>query len=174
MLTNIKTLMILHPCITGPSLAGALNGSSQQRLPRQALPSPSVSVFSISVVLRLCVCAESLQSCLTLCDPMNHSLPGSSVHGIPRQEYWSGSAMLSFRGPSQPRDQTLVSCGSYITGRFFTTEPLGKPILMVVFEGKSNSFKTTEHSSLLQLFFDWKVELLNHLSPSTSCAYSLP
>ena len=100
------------------------------------------------------MCAESLQSCLTLCDPMNRSLPGSSVHGIPRQEYWSGLAMLSFRGPSQPRDQTLVSCGSYITGRFFTTEPLGKPILMVVFEGKSNSFKTTEHSSLLQLFFD--------------------
>ena len=30
------------------------------------------------------------QSCLTLCDPMDCSLPGSSVHGIPRQEYWSG------------------------------------------------------------------------------------
>ena len=26
--------------------------------------------------------AESLQSFLTLCDPMDHSLPGSSVHGI--------------------------------------------------------------------------------------------
>ena len=29
-----------------------------------------------------CVCAKSLQSCLTLCYPMDHSLPGSSVHGI--------------------------------------------------------------------------------------------
>ena len=30
------------------------------------------------------------QSCLTLCDPMDCSPPGSSVHGILRQEYWSG------------------------------------------------------------------------------------
>ena len=30
------------------------------------------------------VCAKSLQSCLTLCDPMNCSLPGSSVHRILR------------------------------------------------------------------------------------------
>ena len=55
---------------------------------------------------------------------MNHSLPGSSVHGILRQEYWSGLAMLSFRGSSRPRDWTLVSCSSCVTGRFFTTEPL--------------------------------------------------
>ena len=32
--------------------------------------------------------AQSLQSCLTLCEPMYHTLPGSSVHGIFRQEYW--------------------------------------------------------------------------------------
>ena len=31
-----------------------------------------------------------VQSCLTLCDPMGSSLPGSSVHGICRQEQWSG------------------------------------------------------------------------------------
>ena len=37
----------------------------------------------------LCVHAKSLQSCLTLCDPMDCSRPGSSVH-VPRQEYWSG------------------------------------------------------------------------------------
>ena len=33
--------------------------------------------------------AQSLQSCLTLCDPMGCSLPGSSVHGILQEEYWS-------------------------------------------------------------------------------------
>ena len=31
-----------------------------------------------------------LQSCPTLCDPMDCSPPGSSVHGFSRQEYWSG------------------------------------------------------------------------------------
>ena len=29
-----------------------------------------------------CMCAKSLRSCLTLCDPMNWNPPGSSVHGI--------------------------------------------------------------------------------------------
>ena len=38
--------------------------------------------------------SEVVQSCLTLCDPMDHSLPGSSVHGISRQEYWSGCHRL--------------------------------------------------------------------------------
>ena len=38
----------------------------------------------------MCVCAKSLQSCLTLCDPMDYSPPGSSVHGILQEEYWSG------------------------------------------------------------------------------------
>ena len=30
------------------------------------------------------------QSCLTLCDPMDCRPPGSQVHGVSRQEYWSG------------------------------------------------------------------------------------
>ena len=30
------------------------------------------------------------QSCLTLCDPMDYSLPDSSVHGILQARYWSG------------------------------------------------------------------------------------
>ena len=40
----------------------------------------------------LCACmhAKSLQSCPTLCDPMDHSPPGSFVHGFSRQEYYSG------------------------------------------------------------------------------------
>ena len=30
----------------------------------------------------MCACAKSLQSCLTLCNPMDYSPPGSSVHGL--------------------------------------------------------------------------------------------
>ena len=33
---------------------------------------------------------EVAQSCPTLSDPMDYSLPDSSVHGFSRQEYWSG------------------------------------------------------------------------------------
>ena len=38
-------------------------------------------------------------------------------------------SMPSSRGSSGPRDGTHVSCGSCIAGRFFTSEPLGKPIV---------------------------------------------
>ena len=40
--------------------------------------------------------AKSLQSCLTLCDPIDGSTPGFPVPGIIRQEHWSG---LPFRSP---------------------------------------------------------------------------
>ena len=33
---------------------------------------------------------EVAQLCLTPSDPMDCSLPGSSIHGFSRQEYWSG------------------------------------------------------------------------------------
>ena len=36
------------------------------------------------------ICAKSLESCPTLCGPMDCSPPGSSVHGFSRQKYWSG------------------------------------------------------------------------------------
>ena len=41
------------------------------------------------------------QSYLTLCDPMDCSLPSSSVHGLSRQEYWSG---LPFSSPEDLPD----------------------------------------------------------------------
>ena len=39
--------------------------------------------------------SEVVQSCLTLSDPMEYSLPGSAVHGFSRQEYWSGVPLPS-------------------------------------------------------------------------------
>ena len=60
------------------------------------------------------------QSCPTLCDPMDCSLPGSSVHRIfqARILEW-----LLFPPPgeySQPRAPTHISCVSHTAGRFFT------------------------------------------------------
>ena len=68
--------------------------------------------------------AQWLQSCLTLCNPMNHSPPGSSVHGILLARILEWVAMPSSRGSSPHRVQTCVSC---IAGRFFTSEPPGEP-----------------------------------------------
>ena len=56
---------------------------------------------------------------LTLCNPIDCSLPGSSVHGILQTRMLKWVAMPFSGGSSQPRDRTLVSC---IAGRFFTVQ----------------------------------------------------
>ena len=57
------------------------------------------------------------QSYLTLCNPMDYSPPGSSVHGILQERVLEWVAIAFSRGSSRPMDQTQVSCTA---GRFFT------------------------------------------------------
>ena len=60
--------------------------------------------------------SEVAQSCPTLCDPMDCSLPGSSLHGILQARVLEWVAISFSRGSSWLRDQTRVSC---IPGRRF-------------------------------------------------------
>ena len=57
------------------------------------------------------------QSCLTLWNPMDCSLPGSSVHGILQARIQEWVAISYSRGSSWPRDLTHFFCTA---GRFFT------------------------------------------------------
>ena len=50
------------------------------------------------------------KSCLTLCSPMDCSLPGSSVHGISQARILEWVAISFSRGTSQARDRTYISC----------------------------------------------------------------
>ena len=68
-----------------------------------------------------CMSAKLIQSCLTLCDPIDCSLPGSSVHGILQARILEWVAVPSSRGASQLRDKTHISYVSLIGGWFFTT-----------------------------------------------------
>ena len=61
--------------------------------------------------------SEVTQSCPTLCDPMDCSLPCSSIRGILQARILEWVAISFSRGSSQLRDQTQVSC---IAGRRFT------------------------------------------------------
>ena len=63
---------------------------------------------------------------VSLCNPMDCSPSGSSVHGILQAKTLEWVAMSPSTGSSQYRDQTCVSCIPFIAGRFFTTEPPGK------------------------------------------------
>ena len=57
------------------------------------------------------------QSCLTLFDPINCSLPGSSIRGIFQARVLQWGVISFSRGSTWPRDRTWVSC---IVGRRFT------------------------------------------------------
>ena len=64
------------------------------------------------VINSMCLCVLVTQLCLILCDSMDCSSPGSSVHGILQARILEWVA-ISF----QNRDQTVISG---IAGRFFT------------------------------------------------------
>ena len=97
----------------------------------------------------MCACSVT-KSCPTLCNPVDCSPPGSSVHGILQARILEWVDIPFSRGSSQPRDKTRISC---IADRFFTTEPPGKPMLMrpvvkFTFEpiGFNLSHRLTAHS----------------------------
>ena len=71
--------------------------------------------------MRAAVSARSLQLRPTLCDPMDCSLPGSSVQGFPKQEYWSG--LLSPLPGDFPDPGIELVClpSTALAGEFFTT-----------------------------------------------------
>ena len=75
------------------------------------------------IEVQVCMCSV-IQSCLTLCDPMDCSPPGFSAHGISQARILGWIAISSSRGSSQLRGQTCISCIGRLV--FFTTEPPGK------------------------------------------------
>ena len=93
-----------------------------------------VNPLSVAPTLYPCALPSSrdcvrAQSCLTLCDRMDCSLQAPLSTEFSRQDYWSG---LPFPTPGDLADlgieaASLVSPA--LAGRFFITEPLGKPPL---------------------------------------------
>ena len=76
----------------------------------------STTYATVCVLWLFYIPFEVTQSCPTLCDPMDYSPPGSSVHGILQVRILEWVAISFSRGSSQPRDRTRVSC---IAGRRF-------------------------------------------------------
>ena len=72
----------------------------------------------------LCGCLVA-KSCVTLCNPMDCSLPGSSVHGISETRILEWVSISFSRGSSWPRDWTHISCiGRWILYHWATREAL--------------------------------------------------
>ena len=78
-------------------------------------------------VLYMLLCAQSFSA---LCNPMDCSPPGSSVHGILQARILEKVAMPSSRGSSQPKDRTCISYISCIGGWvLYHQRHLGNPMI---------------------------------------------
>ena len=66
---------------------------------------------------------KSLQVCLILCQPMDCSPPGSSVHGFSKQEYWSG---LSCPPPGDLPDPGIEPRSPALPEDSLSAEPPGR------------------------------------------------
>ena len=85
------------------------------------------------------VCAKSLQSCPTLCNPMDYNLPGSSVHGILQARILERAAMPFSRGIFPTQGSNLHLQHWQVSS--LPLAPPGKPILSLNFLPIYNYFK---------------------------------
>ena len=138
---------ILSPCVCLISQPLVNCSSSENAISPDTLAfdSPSSAPFIFWLLQTLtprrkeclivsCMGAYSVsQSCWTLCNPMDGSLPGSSLHGILQARMMEWVAISSSRGSSQPRDGTWISCffciGRQILYPWATWEPLSSVIV---------------------------------------------
>ena len=74
-------------------------------------------IIGTSLVVQWLRKSESVSLSVALCDPMDCSPPGYSVHGIFQARILEWGAIPFSRGSSRPRNRTLVSCSA---SRFFT------------------------------------------------------
>ena len=82
----------------------------------------------------LSVCAKLLQLCPILCDPLGLWPPRLlCLWGNPGKNTGVGCHFL-LQGSSWPKVQTQISWDSCIAGRFFTTEPQGKPLVLFCYK----------------------------------------
>ena len=77
-----------------------------------------------------------VQWCLTLCDPMDCSPPGSSAHGILQVRILEWVALPSSRGSSRPTDRICISCKE---GGVLYIRELHSDIRTPIPQGKSKS-----------------------------------
>ena len=83
-----------------------------------------INHLSMSLTLRCCGMLSHFSRVWLFGTPSTVARQALLATGFSRQEYW--------RQSSPPRDWTQISCVSCIVGRFFTTEPLGKPKLFTI------------------------------------------
>ena len=120
-LVSIESIMLSNQHPLSPSSPPAFSFSKHQALfqwvgsSHQVVKVLELQPQHVRVLIHECVCVLIAQLCLTLCDPMDCSLPGYCVHGNLQARKESVASPFS-RGSFRPWDGSHVSC---IADRFF-------------------------------------------------------
>ena len=126
---------------------------------------------NLPIIRNTCVLCLVAQLCSTLCNSMDCSPPGSSVHGNLQTRMLGWVTMPPSRGSSQPRDQTQVPT---LQAYSLPTEPPGKPkntgvgslslLLGIFLTQKSNRGLLHCRQILYQLSYQGSLQeyLINH------------
>ena len=85
----------------------------------------------VCVYVCVCVCVHA-QLCPTLSDHTDCNLPGSPVHGFPREVYWSGFPFPSPGAVSHPGIESVSLASPALAGGFSTWEAQGQLIIILV------------------------------------------
>ena len=124
------------------------------------------------------MCAKSLQSCPTLCDPVDCSPPGSSIHGILQARILEWVAISFSRGSSCLQQSNVHLVWLLHCRQFFTTEPLGSPPNHPSDQGEFQIRAYTPHHCWAPLLPMWALSSESHhircpscVSPSLCCFY---
>ena len=118
-----------------------------------------LGAWALAKIKRVCgpcagMPAKSLQSCLTLCSPIDYSLPGSSVCGILQARILKWVAMPSSKRSSRLRNWTHISCVSCIAGGFLTNE--------LPHAGTKDNFNVNQNSSINNHWSLWDSQCLHN------------
>ena len=97
----------------------------------------------VCVCVSLCMYVKSLQSCLTLCNAVDCSLPGFFVHGILQARTLKWVAVPSSRGSSPPRDQTTSLMSPPLTSGFFATSTIWEECITYKYIDSLGNFIST-------------------------------
>ena len=111
-------------------------------------------IYLIYLSCFMCSCMKSLQLCLTLCDPMDHSPPDSSVHGILQRKILEWVAMPSSRGSSRP--QGLYPALPHCRWILYHLNHQGRPDSAIVIYFSGNPWVSYENPGGYVVTIHWK------------------
>ena len=126
------------------------------------------------IVVKINVCSVT-ELCLTLCDPMDCRLPGSSVYGIFQARKLEQVSISFSRGSSRPRDGTHVSCfsciGRWVLYQLSHWESLWKSMKIIQMRrGKEYLFRARE-PAITYIWHRKAEERSNFIAEKRECIY---